>query len=127
MGERRFRVPAQAERAHGPVEIERPGPEHLRQPPRGDAPLHLHLPEPVLGMHEAEGEIGVGHRLRLDMRNAVAVAHDLDLGTRADQPERAGGTGQGLLQDEPAAAGDRHDRHQKPEKNAAHPDHRQAA
>ena len=52
--------------------------EHFGEASGANAPVHLHLPHPILGVHEAEREQGVllapGH----DVRNAVFVPDHLD-------------------------------------------------
>ena len=59
LGHRLARVPVEVERAHQLVDRERLRPEDLAQPPLHGAAHQRHLPEPVLGMHEAEPEEGV--------------------------------------------------------------------
>ena len=50
--------------------------EQLRQAPLGGAARQLHLPQPVLRVHEAERAIKIVSRFSEDMRDALAVAHD---------------------------------------------------
>ena len=82
----RFGHAPQAERAHEAVRLERIRAEDLGEAPRADAPVHLHLPEPVLGVDEAEREVRVLERGGVDVRDAVAVAQHLD--GRAEAGER---------------------------------------
>ncbi len=77
-GEGGLGVAAYADGAQEAIGRERAGPEDLRQPARRDALVHLHLPQPVLRMDEAEAEIGVERIARLDARNRMAIAHDRD-------------------------------------------------
>jgi hypothetical protein len=89
---------AQTQRAHEAVGIEGARPEHLGEPARADAPIHLHLPQPVLGVDEAQGEMRVLERGGVDMRDAVAVAQHLDLSAQAGELDLAFGLRQRLPQ-----------------------------
>ena len=68
----------ETEHPNQPIGIDGGLSQHLGEPPRSDPPVHLHLPQPVLGMDVAEGEEGVLLVAGEDVRNAVAVAHHLD-------------------------------------------------
>jgi hypothetical protein len=70
----RFRHAAHAQGAQEAIGIERRGAEDLGEAPGGDAAAHFHLPQPVLRMQEAEGEIRVGDRGGIDVWHVVAVA-----------------------------------------------------
>ena len=94
VGEAAFGQPAQPEDAHEAVGGEGPRPQNLRQPPGAQAALELHLPQPVLGVNEAEGEIGVAVGARADAHHAVAVAGDLDRRGEPRQHHHAPGLGQ---------------------------------
>ena len=63
--------------------------EQLREPAGADPPAHFHLPEPILGVHVAEREGGVGLRAGIDVRDAVPVADDLDGRAEAGHPNFA--------------------------------------
>ena len=65
-----------------PVRAERRRSQHLGQGAVRPAPSVLELPEPVLGHHEPEAGVGVFLGLGEDVRDAVAVADDLDRPTR---------------------------------------------
>ena len=69
---------AESDRAEEPVLRNRRGAEDFRQPAVADPALKLHLPQPVLGMDEAEAEERVALRRGEDVRDGVGVAHDLD-------------------------------------------------
>ena len=47
------------ERAHHPIAVQRSRGEPLGKPPGAIAALHIHLEEPVLGVHIAERERGI--------------------------------------------------------------------
>ena len=68
---------AEAERAGESIGVERARPDQLRQLPARAAPQHLHLPEPVLRVREAERAVRVDQVRRVDVRNAERVAHDV--------------------------------------------------
>jgi len=74
MREVRFGHAPQPERAHEAVGLERVRAEDFGEAPRPQAPVHLHLPQPVLGVDEAEREVGVLERGGVDVRDTVAVA-----------------------------------------------------
>ena len=75
--------------------------EQLGQPAGGDVAAHVHLEEPLLGVHEALRAHQVGHRVGVELRDAVLVADhrrpspsrpgelDLALGLRAAAGGRA--------------------------------------
>src|SRR3546814_2709882 len=69
----------QPERADHPVDRQRRVADQFGQSPGTDPPGHLHLPEPVLGVREAEGEAGVGRRLGGDVDDTARVAADRGL------------------------------------------------
>ena len=54
------------------------GAENLRKAAVADAALELHLPQPVLRVHESQAEQRVGHGRRENMRNGVGVTNDVD-------------------------------------------------
>ena len=70
--EARFRLAVQAQRAHEAIARQRRGAEDLRQTPGAQPPLELHLPEPVLGVDEAEREARIEETVRLDVGIAQA-------------------------------------------------------
>ena len=108
--ERGFGKPVKAEYPHPAVDRERRLSDNLGQSPGAHAPHEFHLKEPVLGVHVAQGEIGIPFGLRADARDAVPVADDRN--RRADPGERDGALGlrPGRLDREPGAA--QHDRDQ---------------
>ena len=65
-----------AQRSEELVRVERRRAEDLGQPPRRDAPVHLHLPQAVLRMRVTEPERGVLLARGDDVRDAVRVALD---------------------------------------------------
>jgi hypothetical protein len=69
----------QAQGAHEAVGVERGRSEHFRERARTEPPIHLHLPQAVLRVHEAEGEMRVLDRRGIDVRDAVAVAQHFRL------------------------------------------------
>ena len=77
VGERRRRPPVETEHPKQPVGPDGGRPQHLGEPPGSDSAVHLHLPQPVLGMDVAEGEEGVLLVAGEDVGDAVAVAHHL--------------------------------------------------
>jgi hypothetical protein len=78
-----------AERAHEAVGFQAGRPYHLREAPGGDAPVHLHLPQPVLGVHVAEREMRVVERAGEDVRDAESVAQHLGPGLQAPRQKLA--------------------------------------
>jgi hypothetical protein len=81
-----LRRASHAERAHQAVGLEAARAEHFREPPGADAAVHFELPQAVLGMDEAQGELGVTLRGGEDVRHPIAIAQDLD--RRADSGDR---------------------------------------
>ncbi len=75
--------PPPAEGADEGVRRRRGLAQHLREPAGGHVPADVHLPEPVLGVHEALGEEQVVAAGRVDLRDAVGVAHHLHLPVEA--------------------------------------------
>jgi hypothetical protein len=71
-------VPVDVEPPEKIVDLERRGPEQLRQPPLRRAAEHEHLPQPVLRMGEAEAEEDVRVGLAEDVGHGGRVADDLD-------------------------------------------------
>ena len=67
----------------------------LGEPALAEPAHHLHLPEAVLGMHEAQAEGGILDRARDDVRDRLLVAHDLDRRLQPLGVEAAGIGGQG--------------------------------
>ena len=77
-----------------------------------DAALELHLPQPILRVHIAEAEQGVGLVGREDVRDGVGVADDVDRRRDAGGGLRAGDLGQRAPQVEAGCGrreGDRHE------------------
>ena len=71
----------------------RPGsPEHLGQPPGADVPPEIHLPEAVLGMHEALGHEQVVLVLGVDVGDRPCASRKTSTGVcrpgRLTSPER---------------------------------------
>ena len=61
-------------------------------------PAHVHLEEPLLGVHVALGAHQVGERVGVELRDAVVVADHLDLAVRPGRPRarrRSAGTAGG--------------------------------
>ena len=85
----RLRQPVEVEGAHQPVDLQRLAPEELAQAPLRRAPHQGHLPQPVLGVREAEAEERVEILGRQDVGHGVAIAHDLDRRAWPLQRERA--------------------------------------
>ena len=76
--------------------------EQFGEPAGADAPLGLHLPQPVLGMHETQREIGVVGLASIDMGHAVGVTQDLDGRVRTRKHDLAVGLRQRAAQPQPA-------------------------
>ena len=94
----------EAQGAHQPVAGQGPAPHDLGQPAGAEPPHGVHLPQPVLGMDETEGESGVLFARRANGHHPVVVAQHLDRGRQASEAEPAVGLGQRACQPEPAAA-----------------------
>ena len=78
-----------ADRSHEPIERQGKGTVDLGKPAGADPPLPVHLPEAILSVHIAEGEIRVCLVGGEDMRNRMPVAHDLHRRLQASQPYRS--------------------------------------
>ncbi len=102
--EARGRPPVEPERAHEAVGRQRRPAHDLGQAPGADPPLELHLPEPVLGVDEAEGEDRILQARRLDMRDRPLIAHDRDRRSQPLDPDLAIELRQRLPQPQIAAA-----------------------
>jgi hypothetical protein len=63
--------------------------EHLGEPAGAGAPVHLHLPQAVLRVHEAEREVRITLGAGEDVRDAVAVAQDFDRRLEPRNAQRA--------------------------------------
>jgi hypothetical protein len=66
------------QREHQPIDRQALGPSHLGDPPRDDAAVEVHLPEPVLAVAKTRGEPEVAGVVSGDVRHAPAVALDAD-------------------------------------------------
>ena len=99
-----------AQGAEQPVGLDQLGAEHLGQFAARQTAQHLHLEEAVLGVHVAEGEVGVVLILRVDVGDAPLVAGDLRLGLERGVRERAIELRHACLGeiDEPNADDDKH-------------------
>ena len=102
--EGRRRGPPKPHDPHQAIRVERRGPEHLREPSGADAAVHLHLPHPILRVHETEREQRIVLAPGQDVRHAVRVPDDLhrrgkpgnhafavDFGERPTQPDVGAG------------------------------------
>ena len=65
--------------------------EQLGQPPSRGVAAHVHLEEPLLGVHEALGEHQVLGGVRIDLWDAVVVAYDVDPACQPGHLDRAAG------------------------------------
>jgi hypothetical protein len=79
----------EVERPHQLVDVQRVVSEELREPPLRRPAHQRHLPEPVLGVDEAEPEEGVGILAGEDVRHRMGVADDLEGGSRPLHGEAA--------------------------------------
>ena len=70
----------QAQHAQEPIDAQGCLAKNFRQPAGADAAVHFHLPEPVLGVREAQGESGIGFAIGIDVGYAVTVPYDFDRG-----------------------------------------------
>ncbi|MFE6533595.1 hypothetical protein ACFVMA_32160 [Streptomyces rochei] len=86
-----LRHPVPAQRAQELVVVHLALAEHLGQPPGGHVAAHVHLVEPVLRLDVPLRHEQVLLGGRVDLRDAVAVALDVDRAGQALQRERAGG------------------------------------
>jgi hypothetical protein len=98
--------------------------EGLREPPRAGALVDFELPQAVLRVHEAEAELRVFDRARLDRRDAVRIALDADLGARAGDAQRAVGLRQHPLRVDPEGGRDKQHEQQHRDRDATQPFHR---
>ena len=105
--------PAPAHRPDHLVGLERLLAEQLGEPPGGDVPAHVHLEEPLLGLHVALRQHQVVHRVGVQLRDAVLVADHLDRAGQARHLELAGGLRQRAT--DHGDAGDRHHDQQQDE------------
>ena len=92
---------AQSERPEESVGDQSRGAGDLRQPPRADPPVEVHLPEAILPVAEALAEPEVGGGLRADRRHPPAVADDLDAPLETADLDLPGGTGKGASEEVP--------------------------
>ena len=69
---------ADVDRMNGPVERQRPRPEHFGEAALRDAPQHLHLRQPQMGVYQTEGDGEVAIALCFDERDEMLVPADLD-------------------------------------------------
>ena len=113
--------PVKAQHAHPPVERESRFSDDFGQSSGAHAPHEFHLKEPVLGVHVAQGEIGVPFRLRADAGDPVPVADDRN--RRVDPGKRDGALGPrpGRLDREPGPAHNDERENDKPGRDAAQP------
>ena len=95
--------------------------QQLGQPTGAETAVHLHLPEPVLGMDVAEGEIGIRLGGGVNVGYAMTVPYDLDRRRRAHDRDRAVLLGQRPPYPEGARKGE--DKGEDRE-TAPHPPHR---
>ncbi len=65
----------------------------LRQPPGAETALHVHLEQPVLGVHKAERHIEIMAAGSRDRGDAVSVTHHPDRLFKTRQHQIAGGLG----------------------------------
>ena len=111
-----------AERAQEPVRFERGLAEDLGEAPGRRAPVHLHLPQAVLRVQEAERVDRVLEARGADVRNAVGVAHDLHGLLQAGEANFAHFPGERPLQVEIRARkcqhSEDHQRQHQPEKES---------
>ena len=84
-----LRGTVQTEPAMEAVNVERVLAEDLGQAAGGEAARQLHLPQAVLRVAEPLAEEGVERLASADVRNAPAIAHDLDRGAQALEPDLA--------------------------------------
>ncbi len=87
--ERRLGGAVEAQRAHEAVDREPGLAHHLGEPAGTDPPAHLHLPEPILGVHEAQRHGSIVLVRGLDQRNAQGVAADRHRCPEPGEPDLA--------------------------------------
>ena len=105
---------APAHRADEHVRGHRGLAHELGETTRGDVAAHVHLEEPVLGLHEALGVEQVRARAGVHLGDAVTVAEDPHGPLQPGEPDRAVGLGQGPSQVDAAGhhAGHQGDHHE---------------
>jgi len=84
-------VPVDPERPHQPVGSDGCFAKHFRQSARAKTTLHVHLEQPVLGMHEAERHVEIMAVAGQDRRDAMGVAYHADRAFQSRQREAPGG------------------------------------
>ncbi len=92
IGERLVDAPLHVRHAQHPaVPIQRKGrrTRHFREPARGEAADDLHLPEPVLGVHETLGKEQVLRPVGANVGNAPRVTDDFNLGNETGKRDAA--------------------------------------
>ena len=108
-----FRQPIKAKGAHPLVRRKRRRSQDLGQPPGAEAAHGFHLPQTVLGMDEAEGEIGVAAGFGENMGNAGIVAVDLD--RLLEDRDLNGAVGFGQRRPQPPKTGAADHQHHRPQ------------
>jgi hypothetical protein len=107
-GKRALGMAVEVKRAQEDVERVGLFPEDLGEAPLAGAPQQLHLPQAVLGVHEAEREQEILARAGEHVRHPLAVVDDLRGRRQAGDRQRARGPGHGVEeQEEDAAGGDK--------------------
>ncbi len=79
--------------------------EKFGEPPGAKAAARLHLPQPVLGVNEAEREIGILGRGCDDMRDAPGIAQNVHLRGETGEGDLSVGSRQRAAQREIANPG----------------------
>ena len=115
---------ADAQRAQEAVGVQRALAEGLGEAAGADAAVRLHLPQAVLGMCDAEAEVGVVDAAGADGGDAVGVALDAGLAQRAGQRELALGARQHALRVPEAGRSGQDDQPQQAQGRALDPLHR---
>ena len=77
--------PTDAERTEKSIGVPGRRAEDLREAPRTDAAIDLHLPESVLSMREPQAEHYVSGVFRIDVRHGVLIPNDANRGGQARQ------------------------------------------
>ena len=90
---------AHPDRSHQHVGLQGVRARELGQAPGGRAAEELELPQPVLAVAEPQREARVGSAARAHVRNAEAVAEDLDGRVEAAKPQTAGRLRQRALEE----------------------------
>ena len=119
--QRSFGEAVEAEYAHPPVERQRRCADDLGRPPGAGAAHELHLEEAVLGVHIAQGEIGVPFARRGDVRDAVAIAQDRYRRIEPGKRDRSLGLRPRRLDREIRAAADDNHKNRKPDRDPPQP------